>query len=317
MSTGVVAPIDHLCRVVDGRYEDAFVVVQAIANAWPHRARGSVRTEHFDVGVRDGRLEVTHSVSRQHIDDNLTGLIVDELFTPGWVRGPEMFERILTGIVLSMEPDPAACWELFYRQTLAGFDEVEGCAAATEATEATGATTVERYAPIYREAVRLTGPGSALEVGSCFGFLSLLLARRGHKVTVSDIAAASVDLIAVVAPRLGVTVIPLRADAARVPLADHSIETVLAVHLLEQLDPEHGRRALAEALRCARRRVVVAVSLEPDEDESDGHIRSVDLGDLERWGEWLAEPFEVHEAHGDGWLVVDRREGTTGRRDLR
>ena len=62
---------------------------------------------------------------------------------------------------------------------------------------------------------------------------------------------------------------------------------------------------MAEALRLARRRVVVAVPLEDEADETFGHVRTVSLDDLNRWGRSIGRPYDVHELHG-GWLVVDQ-----------
>ena len=61
---------------------------------------------------------------------------------------------------------------------------------------------------------------------------------------------------------------------------------------------------IAEAVRLARRRVVVAVPFEPVADESVGHVRVVDRTDLERWGRLTGRPYAVAEHHG-GWLLVE------------
>ena len=79
-------PIDPFVDVVDGRCVDELVVVQPIASSWPARGRGSVRTPHFDIAPSDGRLVVTHSLSRSGISDELSGVIVDELFVAEALR---------------------------------------------------------------------------------------------------------------------------------------------------------------------------------------------------------------------------------------
>ncbi len=312
MSAGAATrPIDPLCAMVDGRYADDLVVVQPIATSWPPRGRDSVRTAHFDIVRLDGRLVVTHSVSRSAVSDDLAGLIVDELFVPGWVRGSEMFERIFTGVVRSTEQDPLRSWELFYRNTIQRLDTL--FAQRTGGSSAAGHGTIEGYAPVYAHAESLTGPGSALELGCCFGFLSLRLARSGRRVTASDVSAGTVRLLSAVAPRLGADLTTVRADAARVSLPDAYAETVLVVHLLEHLDEEHGARVVAEALRLAGQRVVVAVPLETEADESYGHVRTVSLDDLTALGSSTGLHVDVHEHHG-GWLVLER--AASGRRDL-
>ena len=266
-----------------------------------------MRTPHFDLERVDGRLVVTHSVARSSVSDDQAGLIVDELCSPGWVRGPEMVERIFTGVVRSTEPDPVASWELFYRNTLDRLEAVLVDGSGPPGTvggagSAGGHGTIEGYAPVYAHAESLTLPGSVVELGCCFGVLSLRLARSGLRVTASDLAGGTVRLLSAVASRLGADLTAVQADAARVPLPDEAADTVLVVHLLEHLDADHGARVVAEALRLAARRVVVAVPLE---DESYGHVRTVPLDDLMSMGSATGLRYDVHEHHG-GWLVIDQ-----------
>jgi len=143
-----------------------------------------------------------------------------------------------------------------------------------------------------------------LELGACFGFLSLRLAVAGRRVTATDLNAGSVALLRAVAPVLGVGLDTRTGDAARFAATGGAADNVLLIHLLEHLDAERGRRALAEAVRLARRRVVVAVPLEDEADETWGHVRTVSLDDLRAWGTTSGLAFEVHEHHG-GWLVLD------------
>lgn len=294
--TATAAPIDPLAWAGTGRYEDGLVVVRRQGRGPHRRTRGSVRTVHFDVEPHDGRLLVTHRVPPDQVTDDLAGVIRDELFVPGWVVGSEMFERIFTGVVLTGGPphaDALENWELFYRNTIRRLAVGRG---------------IEDYAPIYEHAIDLVaslGRGAeVLELGCCFGFLSLRLAALGHPVVACDVSAGTVRLLERVAPRLGLPVGTVVADAARLPLPDSSADVVLAVHLLEHLDADHGAQVVDEALRLARRRVVVAVPLEEEPEEAYGHVRSVTLDDLRDLGGSTGLRYDVHEHHG-GWLVVD------------
>ncbi len=98
----------------------------------------------------------------------------------------------------------------------------------------------------------------------------------------------------------------LAGDALAVPLADRCADTVFAVHLLEHLPPPAGAVVLAEMLRLARRRVVVAVPYEDEPNPTWGHIRTFDAAALTALGATTGRPFEVTDHHG-GWLVVDTR----------
>ena len=125
---------------------------------------------------------------------------------------------------------------------------------------------------------------SVLEIGCCFGFLSLRLARAGGRsVIAADLSAGTVGLLRLVAERLGLPLQTLVAGAARIPRSDDSVDVVLLVHLLEHLDADHCRRAIDEALRVATRRVVIAVPYEDEPTAAFGHLRTIDETDLRGW----------------------------------
>ncbi|MGI5129947.1 mycofactocin oligosaccharide methyltransferase MftM [Pseudonocardia sp. CA-107938] len=281
-------PIDPLATVTDGRYEDDLVVVTRGSGT-----RHGVRTRDFGVWTEGDKLHVVHRLPPAAIDDDLTGRLAAQLFTPGWLSGSDTFERLFTGIVLTSADTPDAAWDLFYRNTMRRL--------TTPLPGQPGS--LAQYAPVYRHAVALA-EGSVLELGCCFGFLSLLLAER-HRVTATDVNTNTVRLLARVAARHGVRLDTEACDAARVPRPDRSVDTVLAIHLLEHLEPDHGRAVVAEALRLARRRVVIAVPFEDEPTAVFGHVRTFDLDSLAALGRWTGEPFTVHEHHG-GWLVIDR-----------
>lgn len=300
-------PVDPFAPGATG-YVDDLVEVRALGRLRPRRTLGMVRTEHFDVTHVDSRVRVDHRIPPEALHGGLAGVLAAELFGPGWLRGPELFARILTGIVLTSAADPMTGWELFYRNTL---DRVEArisgrtpTAVDTEVTSLDAHCSIAGYAPVYGHAEELLAPGSVLELGSCFGFLSLRLAARGRAVTALDVSPGTVRLLGRMADRLGTPIRTITADAAQVPAPPRTADTVLALHLLEHLDAEHGQRVLREAVRLAGRRVVVAVPLEDEPEETWGHVRTVTLDDLTAWGRELGLPFDVHEFHG-GWLTID------------
>jgi 2-polyprenyl-3-methyl-5-hydroxy-6-metoxy-1,4-benzoquinol methylase len=292
MSAATLRPIDPLRAIAGGRYEDDVVVVT-------RRPPGSsgVQTPHFEFWTEGGKLHVAHALPAHRIDNNLAGVLADELFGPGWVSGSEAFERVLTGVVLTSADDPGAAWEIFYRNTL---DRLAG----PPSIDVPSAGSLAAYAPVYAHALSLVPTGTALELACCFGFLSLQLARRAT-VTASDVTANTVRLLATVAPRLGRVLDTLVCDGARVPMPDRSFDTVLAVHLLEHLEPEHGAAVVAEAQRLARGRVVVAVPFEHEPAPAFGHVRAFVLDDLHSLGSASGWPYAAYEHHG-GWLVLDQ-----------
>lgn len=297
-------PIDAYAPVRHGRYDDGVVEVRR-RGPGVRRRTGEVRTAHFDVR-RDGQhLQISHTLALTEIDDDLAGLLSVELFEPGWLRGAELFERVFTGVVRTCADDADDAWAAFYENTIAAVDRcADRGSAAGGGTSGHGS--IAGYAPVHAHASGLVRGRSVLELGSCFGFLALRLAGAGHRVTASDVSAGTMALLARMSARLGPDVRTLTCDAARVPLAAEVVDTVLAVHLLEHLDPEHAGRVVAEACRLARHRVVVAVPFEEVPSEEYGHLWAVTPEALERWGRaadgWQAD---VHEHHG-GWLVLDR-----------
>jgi SAM-dependent methyltransferase len=284
-----------------GRYQDDRVVVDRSRSDRDRRRLGWVRTPHFEVGRQGHRIHIVHRLPTSRIDDDLTGLLADELFDPGWVSGADAFERIFAGVVMSSLDDPLDGWELFYRNTLARLQQPQ-----TETSASHG--TIDGYRPVYQRALSMVPPGEVLELGCCFGFLSLQLAARGDvRVVASDVSAGTVSLLEAVQHRIGADVQTLVADAARVPLPDRHVDTVLAVHLLEHLSDGDGAAVMAEALRLARHRVVIAVPFEEEPSVEMGHVRALDLESLAALGADLPPGWrKTVSAHHGGWLIIDR-----------
>jgi len=289
------------CRA--GRYDDHLVSVirtepPAVGPAEPGAL---VCTDHFRLTERHCRIELRHWLRPDELDNDLAGLLADELFAPGWLSGPDTFERVFTGVVRSCVDDPLLAWCTFYGNTLA---RIRQCWRAPVPASGRGRTTISDFAPVYAHALKLIPAGQVLDVGSCFGFLPLLLAERpANTVTASDLSGGTMCLLAAMAAARGLRVITVVCDAARIPLPDGWADTVSVIHLLEHLPAEHGSAVLREALRVAGRQVVVAVPIEPVPSSAYGHIRAFSLSQLRRLGDSTGHRYTVHEYHG-GWLVL-------------
>lgn len=266
------------------------------------RSRGSsrrtdgVHTATFDVHRVGERLLIDHHLDRDTVSDDLTGLLSEELFDAGWLLGPELFEELFVGVVLTCADDPLEAWTSFYRNTIARLDEA--------VTDPGGPGSIAAYAPVHAQVAELVRGSRILELGCCFGFQSLRLARAGYRVTASDLSASTVRLLDDMSRRLGIRMRTLVADAARVPLSVKAADTVLAVHLLEHVEDDAALTILREGCRLARRRVVVAVPFEDEPHEEYGHFRSLGLDDLRSWGRASGWTWRAYEHHG-GWLVLD------------
>jgi SAM-dependent methyltransferase len=295
--------IDPLAPCPHGRYDDHLVSV--LCAEPPRGGAGDrspvVRTDHFCLTERGHRIEVSHWLRPDQLDNDLAGLLADELFAPGWLSGADIFERVFTGVVRSCIDDPLLAWNTFYGNTLA---RIRQCWRAP-AAEAGHGHVISDFAPAYEHALQLIPDGQVLDVGSCFGFLPLLLAERpGNTVTASDLSGGTMRLLRAVAAGRGLQVSTLVCDAARIPVPDGWADTVSVIHLLEHVSPGHGSAVIREALRVARHWVVVAVPVEEEPSAAYGHIRTFDLRQLSELGDRLGNLHSVHEYHG-GWLVLN------------
>ncbi|MDH6678046.1 hypothetical protein M2284_002249 [Rhodococcus sp. LBL1] len=266
--------LDSLAPCPPGRWSHAHVTVERVPS-------GPITLHRNTNGLR-----VTHSLR----PDNLSEGLVAEVTTSiaGNDLGHEEFELTIVGLVRSTVPDAMDAWVTYYRNSLG--ELLDGTA---------------EFAPIHDKAAELVR-GHVLDLGSCFGFLPLRLAGAGIPATATDIQPGTMTLLDAVAPRLGLDVDTLVCDAAHVPVPDRSADTVTAIHLLEHVDDATGQAVVAEALRIARERVVIAVPFEDEPTSCHGHVRTFDLPALHALGAGAGCAFETFEHHG-GWLVLDAR----------
>ncbi len=264
--------------------------VQVRRRRGPHAPHPGTCTARFCARRSGDSLTVDHDLSPAELTDELAVLLTEQL--GGILRGQADFELVFTGVVRSTIDGALPAWVRFYRNSLAALE--------------TGTAT---FAPVHRRAAELVMGRRLLDLGSCFGFFPLRMGQLGFDVTATDLSAPTMDLLARVSVRLRRPVRTLACDATRVPLPDNTAETVTALHLLEHLPAAAGDAVLTEALRLARRRVVLAVPFEDEPQACYGHIRRFDTAELVRLGEQARElrpgvHVTVFEHHG-GWLVLD------------
>lgn len=210
------------------------------------------------------------------------------------------FERAFVSVVEGGHPDRGTAWDAFYDATLSRVDGGWG-------RDLDGVGTVATFTRIWSRAAALSRGGSALDVGTCFGFLPLAWSVQpgAPRLVALDLSPESAALTARQARRLGGTVTVACADGTRLPLRDRSVGTVHLLHVLEHLPPATSGAVLAEALRVADRRVVVAVPVEERPDPLYGHLQVFDLARLAALGR--ATGWRCSTGTGDGaWLVLDR-----------
>lgn len=210
------------------------------------------------------------------------------------------FEQRFMAEVELQAPDRDSAWDAFYDATLHRV-----CGGWGRALPGTG--TVATFTRIWSRAAGLQRGRSALDVGTCFGFLPLAWAEQpaSPQLVAVDVSPQSAALLGRQARRRGARVDVLCTDGARLPLRDRALDTVHLLHVLEHLPAPVGEAVLAEALRVARGRVVVAVPFEARPDPVFGHVRVFDLSALADLGRWTGWDVQVSSADG-GWLVLDR-----------
>ena len=258
-----------------------------------HTGANSLCTPRFCTRRTGQGLTVEHDLTPGEISDELAVLLAAELDDLGVLRGQPEFEAVFTGIVQSVASDgePDDAWYRFYRNSL---HRLESGSAA--------------FAPVHRRAASLVVGRRVVDLGSCFGFFPLRLALAGLDVTATDLSAPTMDLLARTSTRLERSLRTEVCDAARVPLPDRVADTVTVLHLLEHLDPTASAAVLEEAMRLARRRVVVAVPFEDVPRACYGHVQRFDLDALQATAAaWRTSGIRatVTEYHG-GWLLLDR-----------
>jgi ubiquinone/menaquinone biosynthesis C-methylase UbiE len=101
-------------------------------------------------------------------------------------------------------------------------------------------------------------PLDVLDVGCGTGFLSLLLAERGHRVTGVDVAPAMLARARSKAAAQGLTVRFVRADAEALSLTDAGLDLIIERHLLWTLPhPEIALEGWRRLLRPRGRLVLI------------------------------------------------------------
>ncbi|AQA02742.1 SAM-dependent methyltransferase [Mycobacterium sp. MS1601] len=265
------------------------------------RVRRRTSSDHHGHGVctprfcthRDGTaLTVEHDVTPDELSDELAVLLADDLVSSGALLGQDEFELVFTGVVRSTVDGGAPAWLRFYRNSLARLESGDTA-----------------FAPVHQRAEELLTGTQVVDLGSCFGFFPLRLAHHGFEVTATDLSAPTMRLLDLASRALRRPLRTAVCNAAGVPLPDHSADTVTALHLLEHLDDGTIGAVLSEALRLARRRVVVAVPFEEHPQECYGHIQRFSSARLQQLGTRLCAEHPgltatVDEFHG-GWLTLD------------
>ena len=270
-------------------------------------------------------IVLVHDFAPAEIDNNIAAHVADELLplltaaprpaANGAATEQELFERFVGEIVRSVDGDEHRAWHLFYNNTLAAFRGTGRRGGSTRSDF------IADFTVIYRKVACLTAevaPASFLDVGTCFGFLPLLLATSGsggrqpRRIVACDLNAALVSLAAGYAEEQRLDNVHfLQADllaagiASQLAPATPPFDVVTAIHLLEHLTPEETGPAMDALWSLTRRRLIVAVPVENVADARFGHLQVFARDSLAALGQGIGGRCRSFEDHG-AWLVIDR-----------
>ncbi len=101
-------------------------------------------------------------------------------------------------------------------------------------------------------------PSEVLEVGSGSGCIALPLAQGGHRVTAVELGREHLERLVATSAELGCSVVPVQADARRLPFADDRFDVVVVASLVH-LIPNPGP-VLREAERVCKRDGLIVVA---------------------------------------------------------
>jgi 2-polyprenyl-3-methyl-5-hydroxy-6-metoxy-1,4-benzoquinol methylase len=256
-----------------------------------HHTRNTLCTNRFCTRRSGDVLEVAHDLGPDELSDDLAELLATELDDNGVLRGQPEFEAVFAGVVESTLEDRDEAWHRFYLNSVRRLEHGDAA-----------------FAPVHEHAAALVVGTEIVDLGSCFGFFPLRLAAAGYRVTATDLSAPTMDLLDRMSERLHRPLRTVGCNATDVPMPDGSADTVTVLHLLEHLDAATAGSVLREAMRLARRRVIVAVPFEDVPRACYGHVQRFDVNVLRVIADaWRTTGVRagVHEFHG-GWLVLDR-----------
>ncbi len=254
------------------------------------------RFGEFTVIADAHRVQIGHQLDADRLSEAVIPTMARDLLETGVLRTVDEFHRAVTALVTSRDANWQECWSAYYRSSISALTDGH-CP----------------FSPVHDRAVTEMVGDSAVEIGCCFGFLSLRLSREGVETVASDLDPSVLRLLRTCAPAGVSAPRTVCLDARTTPLAPGTADTVFLIHVLEHLDEDTGWDVIRETLRLARHRLVIAVPFEEVAVTQYGHIRTFDLLALHRLATRITRAgrdrsigvrTRVDEHHG-GWLVVD------------
>ncbi len=279
-------------------------------------------TEHFLLFTRAHAPTtiLVHWFAPEEIDANIGDYFLHELKPLGILAHTQDFGDVFGAVVLSLFPhDVLRALHLYGANTLRRYQQfLKGDSNVLLPP----ASTMHAFAQVYRRVCQLQVGESFLDVGCSFGFLPLLISELVPTLTHvvgADIQTDPFVVVRALAEEQGLK--PVQFVQADV-LADNFnslglFDTVVALHLLEHFSETEMYCALANVLKVAAQRLILAVPYEPGEPESAyGHEQLFSRARLEAVGAWCMQQLGGHarisyEECAGGLLLIERSSAAT------
>ena len=258
-------------------------------------------TPHFIVGCRSGSPSlVVHWFAPEAINADLGRYFLEELKPIGLLAQPQGFGDVFGAVVGSLFPrDPLHAWHLFGVNTLEHYHRL----LAANAVAPDHDSPLDVFATLYRRVCPLVAGESLLDAGCSSGFFPLVVAERAPSlqcVIGVDIRPEPFSVASSIADERNLGSVTFKqADL----LADDfpsigSFDTVTALHVLEHFTEEAMYRVLANLLRVAQKRLILAVPFEASEPETVyGHQQVFSRARLEAVGQWCLDQWKAGQMH--------------------
>lgn len=257
---------------------------------------------------------VLHTFRQDTIDADLICFTERELAPLGLADSAQDYGALLFATLaspFSAPRNPQIIWRHFCLNSLARLRLLM----RQSIEQATPFSHLVPFAALYQRVRELFQGSSLLDVGSCFGFLPVLLAEQWPEIRAEgcdnnpEMLAIASDLASVSAtPQVRFTWQDVCAEQF---ICQQPFDTVSVIHLIEHLAEEEMPQVLTHLLHITSQRLILAVPYEEEIQALYGHKQIFTRDKLDYWGAWCinhldgAGRYWCEEVMG-GLLIVER-----------
>lgn len=207
--------------------------------------------KHKTMSKETFQKKINRMVSGTILKDNAKYLI--DNFLPPIIRDTKFYFSLVSWIYNS-EVDPDFKEKVFYMSD----DEFSEAYNAIAKSSMLVSSNIDNYQ--INHVCRNVKGSSILEIGAGNGELSLILARKGYKVTASDISVNNINFINEKILEANISFKTAIVNVENIPYPDKSFDTVICLHTLEHV--RNLTKAVSELKRVTKKRVIVIVPRE-------------------------------------------------------